>query len=158
MRAMCRLALCGCLAATVAGCGNRPPPTLRPELSSLKTLGVVYGRYLNQHRGRPPASQEEFRRFLQQMPPGDRDRFKLADIDSLFVSPRDGKPLVVLYGRKIGPAGTAGLPWIAYEREPTDGRRFVVGAVGAVVEMDDQEFRDLFGAADVPAEHSKRRG
>jgi len=72
------------------------------------------------------------------------------DADSLFISPRDGKPYVVLYGRSKGPPGPGGAPVVAYEQEGRGGRRFVASSMGAIEEVDDAAFRRMVPAATGP--------
>ena len=112
--------------------------------TNLRALGMEYGRYMQTHRGRAPESAGEFRKFLATAAPDAWARFGVSEVDQLFVSPRDGAAMIVLYGKQIGPAGTAGLPWIAHEPQSTNGYRYVVGAAGAIVEMDDAEFQETF--------------
>ncbi len=130
-----------CLLA--AGCGGSQKKSLAREQSGLKKLTVVYGRYLAQHRGQPPANEAEFKKFVQSLPPADRASLGIADSEDLFLSNRDNKPYVVIYGRPKGPPGPGGAPVIAYEQEGKSGKRWVASALGAIEEVDDARFQQL---------------
>ena len=136
---------------TVGGCGGAQRKAREIAESNLKPLAILYGQYIGQHRGRPPGNEAEFKAFIKSLPPA-----RLAtltanrDADSLFISPRDGKPYVVLYGRSKGPPGPGGAPVVAYEQEGRGGRRFVASSMGAIEEVDDAAFRRMVPAATGP--------
>jgi hypothetical protein len=69
--------------------------------------------------------------------------FQITEIDKLFVSSRDNKPYVVIYGTMPGGQGPGGAPVVAYEKEGVKGKRFVASALGAVVEVEEAEFRKM---------------
>ncbi|MCA9246100.1 MAG: hypothetical protein KDA42_03265 [Planctomycetales bacterium] len=125
-----------------AGCGSGAS-SAETEGSSLKPLAVLYGRYIGQHRGQPPASEAEFKEFIRSFEPPALKSLGVHDVDQLFVSQRDGQPFVVLYGEKSKALGPAGAPIVAYEKQGIGGRRFVASESGAVEEMDEEQFRAL---------------
>lgn len=136
----------GLLVAILSGIGCRtaePPPALRPQYTSMKPLGVLYGKFLARSGGHPPKSEEQFRQFLATYGEKRLAALGVTDVDPLFLSPRDGQPLVVFYG-KLGPPGPAGQPYVAYEQSAIDGQRYVASAVGSVAVMDDQRFNQIF--------------
>ena len=63
-------------------------------------------------------------------------------LDQMFVSPRNGEPLVWVYGKS--PPSANGMTFIAYEKSSTDGQRFVLATGGMHEVMDDAQFRRLF--------------
>ena len=138
-----------CLATVVlglltVGCGGAQRRAKQREESNLKPLAILYGQFIGQHRGRPPASEEEFKKFIGSFGKEQLATFNVADLDSLFVSPRDQKPYVVLYG-KAPRAGSARV--IAYEQEGQGGTRFVATDLGKVEEVDEARFRELVPGA-----------
>jgi len=125
-----------------AGCGGAQNDSLERETSSLKPLSLLYGKFLQQHRGQPPKSEADFKKFI-----GTQNRlletFKVANADALFTQTRDGRPYVLIYGKLVAPAGPGGMPVFAYEAAGQAGRRFVATGVGAVAEVDETEFKRL---------------
>ncbi len=141
-----RLAVWGLIALAcflTAGCGGSQKKSLAREQSGLKKLAVLYGRYLAQHRGQPPGNEGEFRKFVQSLPAADRASLGIDDAEGLFLSNRDNKPYVIIYGRPQGPPGPGGSPVIAYEQDGKSGKRWVASALGAVEEVDDARFKQL---------------
>ena len=130
------------VAFAVPGCGN-PAKEKARESSTLKPLMVLYGQYVGQHRGEPPANEEEFKTFIRAVDPALLESFSVKSADELFVSSRDHKPYVIFYGAVTGPPGPAGQPVVAYEQEGFEGKRYVASMLGAVEEVDEARFREL---------------
>jgi hypothetical protein len=124
-----------------AGCGN--PDKVAQESSNLKPLVVMYGQFIGQHRGKPPADEAEFKAFLRKVDPERLKSFQVEDVDSMFISSRDNQPYVVRYGKLEGSAGPAGQPVVAYEQTGVGGKRFVASAIGAIEEVDEETFRKM---------------
>jgi hypothetical protein len=139
LTALCIVGL-ACMAA--GGCGSHKKSLAR-EQSGIKKLALVYGRFLSQHRGRPPANEAEFKKYVQALSPADLASFGIDDSNRIFISNRDDKPYVVIYGKPHGPPGPGGSPVIAYEQEGKAGTRWVASALGAVEEVDEARFREL---------------
>lgn len=125
------------------GCTKNQKQSAPQETSSLKSLAIVYGRYLGTHRGEPPADEASFKQFIQSLPPEQLAAMKATDTAQLFTSARDHEPYVVIYGKPTGPPGPAGSPVIAYERTGVEGKRFVASSIGAVEEVDEARFKQL---------------
>ncbi|MCR4410828.1 MAG: hypothetical protein NUV77_00210 [Thermoguttaceae bacterium] len=125
----------------IAGCGSRSASKKQQE-SNLKPLAILYGQYMGQNRGQPPASEAEFKKFVTAQGRFLKT-FGVMDPASIFVSERDGQPYVIVYGKPAGPAALAGQPVIAYEKVGVGGRRFVASQVGAVEEVDEAKFKQL---------------
>ena len=138
-------AVCGLL---VLGCSRAEQKAQQQQ--SVKALALLHGRYLSQHRGQPPANEADFKKFVQALSPTELTAFGATDADSLFVSPRDKKPLGVVYGTPSGPPGPAGAPVVVYEQEGKGGKRLVASSLGAVEEVDEARFRQLVPAAKSP--------
>lgn len=98
----------------------------------LKVLGIEYSRFADEHGGRPPADQEELTTFLN----GRKGHIPgLKDVGQLFVSPRDGQPLVIFYGKALPPADDSGYPAVACEKTGVGGSRLVANTRGGVQEI-----------------------
>ncbi len=138
--------LVGVACMAVGGCRSQKKSLAR-EQSGLKKLAIVYGRFLSQHRGRPPANEAEFEKYVASLPPAERTSFGIGDSERMFISERDGKPYVIMYGEPKGPPGPGGAPVIAYEQEGKAGKRWVASALGAVKEVDEARFRQLVPTA-----------
>jgi hypothetical protein len=129
-----------------SGCGSHRQSQEREE-SNLKPLAVFYGQFTGQHRGQPPANEAEFKQFVGSLSPEQLAGFNVTDPESLFISSRDGKPYVIVYGPPKGPAGLSGAPVIAYEQEGVGGKRYVANAMGEVAEVDEARFKELVPGA-----------
>ena len=133
---------------TCLGCGPVGEPNRAQEESGLKPLAIFYGRFVPQHQGKPPKDEAEFKAYLQE--PQNLEElqkvFNVPNLDALFVSSRDQKPYVVIYGPTSG-EGPAGQPVVAYEQEGVNGKRFVASKMGAVEEVDEARFRKMVPSA-----------
>jgi len=69
--------------------------------------------------------------------------FDRAEVDKLFVSPRDGKPYVVRYAVKLGDPRNP-VP-IIHEQDGAGGKREVGFSYGRVEDADEARYRQLFG-------------
>jgi hypothetical protein len=132
--------------AVAIGCKSQQN-SLPREQSGLKRLALVYGRYIARHRGQPPASEADLKKYVQEMSPADLKAFGVEDANRIFISERDGKPYVIVCGQAKGPPGPGGAPVVAYEQEGKDGKRWVASYLGAVEEVDDARFRQMVPTA-----------
>jgi hypothetical protein len=136
------------LGAALVGCSSHRVNQAQ-EQSNLKPLATLYGQFIGQHRGQPPADEAQFKQFITSKGKDLLRSFNVSSVDELFVSSRDGKPYVVLYGAAAtkGPPGPAGSPVVAYEQEGVGGKRFVASSMGAVEEVDEARFKQLVPGA-----------
>jgi len=134
------LAVC----ALPSGCGGTHRESQERQQSNLKPLAVFYGQFIGRHRGQPPASEKEFKEFIRSSGTRESAGFDVSDVESLFVSSRDQKPYVVLYG-KNAPAGKDRV--VAYEQEGEGGRRFVANDLGNVQEVDEAQLKEMVPGA-----------
>lgn len=126
------------------GCGKRPDPTIQAiDRSNLRSMMKLYTRYIAQNRGQRPASEEEFKAFVNQIPQDDLAKMGIRDVQSVFVSERDNKPYVLRLGQ---PGGPPSMGPVAYEQEGKDGKRFVALATGRIEEVDEAGFKKLVPA------------
>jgi hypothetical protein len=143
----------GLVVATV-GCGGGQRQSQQREESGLKTLAILYMQFSSQHRGNAPASEAEFKKFIQGLPESQRTSLGATDVEKLFVSARDGKPYVIVYGAKTraapGSKGPGGALVVGYEQVGSGGRRYVASALGAVEELDEAAFKQRVPDAKTP--------
>ncbi len=135
-----------CLGAVIAclvplGCGGTQTATEEQEKSNLKPLAILYGKFLPPHRGQPPANEDELKQFIKSLSKEELDSLGVTDVDSLFVSSRDGKPYKIVYG------GAKTPEIVAYEQEGVEGKRFVADNLGGVRSVDEAEFKKLVPGA-----------
>src|SRR5688572_10887572 len=116
--------VCPLIVLISAGCGGGAQQVAK-EASTLKPLMVLYGQFMGQHRGQPPASEEEFKAYVKSVDPNFFQTFAVKDADALFISPRDSQPYAIIYGPASGPPGPGGQPVVAYEQQGVGGKRYV---------------------------------
>jgi hypothetical protein len=142
---MIRLIATGALLAMVAGCSATPPAATTPERLPLRHLAVLYGKYRSGHQGRPPKDEAEFKQFLKGL---DAQQLasagvSTAEVDSLFISPRDNQPYDVRYNDPPPPEGPDGPSAVVVERTGVGGKRFVAYSTGKVEEIDDAKYQKV---------------
>lgn len=129
---------------------------------------VFCGQFRGSNQGRTPANDEELKAFIKSKGPDALQPFKVADVDALFISPRDNQPFVILYEKLAASSGVPGMPTpgegtpgssgsapsalggqpvVAYEASGVAGKRLVASALGAVDEVDEKKFRELVPSA-----------
>jgi hypothetical protein len=130
------LASYGLIVAVLAGCGSNNTDAARKELSHIRLLTSLYAKTANTI-GHNPKSEEEFKQAIADS--GVKlENLRVASIDELFVSERDGKPLVVVYGQSLPNSDV-----IVYEQEGVDGLREVGHKIGKVEQVDAAKFAEL---------------
>jgi hypothetical protein len=132
-----RIVILMLVGAVAQGCGGGISPTggdadfqTRRTMSALASF---YGDYLSAY-GAPPKDEASFRTFLAE-DSARIERMDIGGIDGLLKSPRDGQPLVVVYGTKITPAGAPNSPWVAHEQTGVDGKQMAAKVRGEVEEL-----------------------
>lgn len=115
------------------GCGGGIAPAA--DSDHIKTLTDLYISYMAANGRRPPPNEAALKEYLQKLPDDSPTKKKVTDVDSVFVSPRDGQPYAVVYAKDPKPQG--GI--IVYEKQGSEGKRFVGTAMGAVQEMEEGE-------------------
>jgi hypothetical protein len=120
--------------ALAAGCRENDQ---EEEQSNLRLVAMYYNQYRAHHRGRMPADEKDFKKFIA-------SRGGKTNVDSLLISNRDGKPFVVKYrGNK-----SWALPEIiAYEQEGRDKAREVATVAGGYEKLSDEEFQKQMTSA-----------
>lgn len=104
--------------------------------SHIRVLTRFYTR-VSMDLGRPPKDEAEFKEKIKAIN-ADLNAVGVSSVDELFVSERDGQPLVVDYGDF--PKGSS---VVIYEQTGVDGKRMVGQRIGSVEEVDDARFKEL---------------
>jgi hypothetical protein len=133
------------LTVVMLGCSASQEGSREQMQSNLRPLASIYGKFMAQHQGKPPANETEFNAYVASLGVKQLAALGIDDPEKLFVSPRDHQPYIVLYGPGVlkGPPGPAGMPVVAYEQVGVGGKRFVASSYGAVEAVDEARFRAL---------------
>src|SRR3954447_11331024 len=105
-----------------SGCGTQPAPTVQVK-TSIENLTALYVDYASEH-GHGPKNAAEFRRYLTEEGSPEVAKLDIQDVNAIFLSERDGKPLTVVYGivpaRPIAPTMPS---FMTYEKTIEPGSR-----------------------------------
>jgi hypothetical protein len=123
----------------LVGCHGAAKQARQKEQSHLRALVTIFN-FAESKLGHRPANEAEFKTFIQANAQGIIGSLRLASVDELFVSERDGQPFIVLYGAP--PKGEA-RDVIAYEQNGVSGKRLVGYSIGAIAEMDEEQLAKL---------------
>ena len=136
-----------------SGCGS-DRQSVEDTNARIGVLGRLYGEYAARLGRGTPANEAGFKDYLKALPAGQRKALGLEDLEAAFISPRDGKPYVVLYGNRGDSlqrrAGLHGQPIVIYEQKGMEGNRLVATAAGAMGELSEAEFKKLVPQAEQP--------
>ena len=125
------------LGALAQGCGSGDASNAaKSEFSHIRLLTNLYVKAGRELR-RDPKNEEEFKKAITDSGVSVAN-LRVDTIDELFVSERDGKPLVVIYG---GPL--PGSDVIVHEQEGVNGMKEVGHKIGMVEEVDAARFAEL---------------
>jgi hypothetical protein len=119
--------------------------------SNVQRVANLYAAYQNFKNGRAPGSEAEFREFIRTY---DSNKLRMMgvdpdELDRLFTSEVDGKPLKVRYN--IG-GGQGSLDPVVFEQEGKDGRKRVGFTGGEVQEVDESTARQMWTGRPVAAQ------
>src|SRR2546430_2512511 len=132
---MTRALLAGWIVFLVIGCSSPQGPA-SPERVPLRHLAILYGQYRNSHQGVPPKDGAQFKQYIKSLgaPQLTAAGVSEAEVDTLFVSPRDGQPYEVRYNNPP-PADDGGGPAaVVVEHSGKNGMRLVAYSTGQVDE------------------------
>jgi hypothetical protein len=134
-----------------AGCGsgNGQLEQNDPSRIRMQTLAISYSRYLAQNGGKMPASEAIFKKYIARRGTKFLAERGIKNVDELFLSPRDGQPLVVSYGTRKIVRGFSPDPIVAHEQTGVGGKRLVAFPSGAVIDLDPVMFDKLNMAREV---------
>ena len=123
---------------SAVGCSNVSQVAVERESSNIKRIAIVYGKYIRENRGRPPATEDAFKKFLTL----NSKAFGVDNADEILVSERDNEPYKILYGKKL-PKTASGDLYVACETTGLDGLRFAATSLGKVEEVEADKLSSL---------------
>ena len=121
------------------GCGAKSADTGPQNAAEFKSLVTLY--YSTMRNGERPKDEADFKARIRGNLAPMAEKLAVTDVDGLFISKRDGKPLVILYDSP--PASGGGEEVVAYEQEGVDGKRLVGFSMGSIEEADQARFDEL---------------
>jgi hypothetical protein len=123
---------------------NVPKQTVFPESKlKLDRLYDAYKSYCDRNK-KAPANEQALKDYVQKLPQPDKDKLNLpANVDELFVNPRDGQKYEARWGMMADPATAPAKALIWEKSTDNDGRRWARLANGATDFYYDQEFDHL---------------
>ncbi len=128
-------AFLGMLASLLfAGCGSDKPGA---DMTKLMHVVDFQRQFAEEHDGHEPQSADELREWVKAKDPQELAVRQIADVDSLFISSRDGEPFVVV-PRDKGAVTSDQNRIVAYEQTGVGGLRLVAFDLGQVMEMDSE--------------------
>jgi hypothetical protein len=133
----------GLIAVALIGCSSQPPMTTSDPPARLRLDRILefYRRHIDEKK-KPPADENAFKEYIRGLPDDQKQGFGMtANVDELFVSPRDNKPYVVRYKMRFDPGGESEA--VAWESSSQNGMRYVALTNGYVEEYDDGTFNEL---------------
>ena len=101
-------------------------------------LATLYRMYQTHHGGKGPANEKDFRKYISSIGPNLLARIKVEpdNLDPLFLSDRDGQPLVIKW-KRLGNDRSPPEP-VIFEKEGVDGKRIVAFTGNKFEEIEDQ--------------------
>lgn len=121
------------------GCGPSAAKSQPESKARITKLLRLYQAYVAKTKTGPP-DEQALREFGQKLSPQERDSAMVGDdLETIFVSPRDGQKYVIRYGLKLDPGGK--MQFVAWEAMGKDGRRFVALSNGYVEEYSEESFK-----------------
>jgi hypothetical protein len=100
----------------------------------LAGIAVLYRGYGAAY-GKPPPNMQALKAWAEKLDKQKRAQFEIDNVETLFLSERDGQPFVLV----LLPTGLG--PVLAHETTGAHGKRFVVSSVGSVEELDEARFQ-----------------
>lgn len=118
----------------VVGCSSDKPAD---DETKLMHLVDFQRQFAEEHDGREPQSADELQAWVSQLDPQELLARHISDVDSLFVSSRDGKPFVIVPRTEAATTSSQNRI-VAYEQTGVNGLRWVAFDLGQVEEMDSE--------------------
>lgn len=142
-----RLSALAVLSATVffqAGCGSHKQVRQNgPDSTRMTALAGYYSRYVGRHQGHLPPDEATLKSFIRSEGKGALPKGGATDIDALFSSERDDKPLVISYGNSSPNREFTPELIVAHEQVGVEGKRLAAFPSGAVRELDQAAFDEF---------------
>jgi hypothetical protein len=118
------------------GCTRRDKNLQNLENSHVRSLTILHGLAVVKLR-HLPRDEKEFKQAIATLSVSP-EKMKVGSFDELFVSERDGKPLVVIYG-----ASNTNSDVLVYEQTGVNGKRLLGHRIGVVEEVDEAQYKEL---------------
>lgn len=109
------------------------------EKSHVRSVTTLHGLATSKLR-HPPGDVIEFKQALATLSVKP-EQMKVGCFDELFVSERDGKPLVVVYGSPLKDSDV-----LVYKQTGVNGKRLIGHRIGTVEEVDEAQYKALTGS------------
>lgn len=119
-----------------SGCAKSASSSTKLQGSHVRVLTNLYS-LATRTLGRVPRDADEFKQTIAKLDVNLK-KYKVNSIDELFISERDGQPLIVAYG----PDG-AKSDVVVYEQNGVDRKRMVGHRSGMLEEVDEAELKNL---------------
>ena len=125
------------------GCKGNATPKGPEGQNNLAAIAKIIDSFLIPHHGQGPKDEAELKSFVDSNGKTILDQFKITDVASIYKSPRDGKPYVLLVGKDYDKYQTDEGSVIAYEQTGVEGVRLVVFRGGEVKEIPEAVFKTM---------------
>jgi len=129
------------LSASTLGCARRVENLQKLDNSHVRSLTMLHGLAVAK-LGHVPRDEKEFKQAIAKLSVTP-EKMRVGSFDELFVSERDGKPLIVVYG-----APNKNSDVLVYEQTGVNGKRLVGHRIGVVEEVDETEYKKLTASKD----------
>jgi hypothetical protein len=127
-----------------SGCGShKPVRSSGPDSTRMTALAGYYSRYVGRHQGHLPPDEATLKNFMRSEGKAALSKGGATDIDALFNSERDGKPLVITYSDSSPNREFAPELIVAHEQTGAEGKRLAAFPSGAVRELDQAAYDAL---------------
>jgi len=102
--------------------------------TQIERLFNLYKTYVD-IKNKAPANEEALKEFAKGLSDKDKDERMIGkDLESIFVSPRDKEPFVVVYGQSLSPGGAPVA--VIYEKTGLNGSKYAALSIGYAEEYD----------------------
>jgi hypothetical protein len=135
-RGLAILLLAPAFVAASAGCRAKDESAVKRESSHVRLLTNLHGM-ASSKLGHVPRDMQEFKQTIAKLNLSP-DKLKVASVDELFVSERDGLPLIVVFG-----SAPAVSDVVVYEHTGLNGMRQIGHKIGMVEEVDEAQYKIL---------------
>src|SRR5262249_17223510 len=136
IRVLCGLFAFSLLLTSATSCGRHADNSRKLDNSHVRSLTTRYGLATSKFRN-PPGNEKEFKQALPSFSVTP-EKMNIGSFDELFVSERDGKRLIVIYGNQNKNSDV-----LVYEQTGANGKRLLGHRIGMVEEVDDAQLQTL---------------
>src|SRR5262245_43199467 len=118
IRGFYRLFVFSVLLASATSCGRHADSSQNLDRSHVRSLTTLFGLATSKLK-HPPGNEKEFKQVLTTLSVKP-EQMKVSSFDEVFVSERDGTPLVVIYG-----SAPKDSDILVYEKTGINGKRLI---------------------------------